>query len=830
MMKKHINLLIFALTLLLASSLAASASALSCTINPENLWIDGNSNEWTSENNIAISCTCFGLSAWSELRDNSGIIERTNLDNSSGIYTGELSPDTPLPGGNYGLTTHCMNSENNSENTSAVIKINELRASISPSARPDAYPEDSLDIIISLKNNGEAVSSGVSFKVYLGGRELQIIENPSFSSGQWSVKAKIPGDFEDYGAEELKVALTYKDMEIPLVFSGYVNVKPLIDIRILDPPLYMSYRMTGSGDITVTAEVYYRKDIMDKSIVSGFEARLDDNELKIKDVDYAEDKWTLLVNVPERSSRNDPYGLEIYVKYNDILAKSSRSIPIQFIVPFEGTITDSKGNPAQNIGIKLKSPYFEEKMKTDSVGRYSTAVAPGKYDVYLSFNSFEADILDVDFFTGDNSGSKSSGLIRYDYFEEGDAGQKIVLALEFAIPFERAAIKVPYSAEDFPESGDLKVMACSTWNFKKRTCTLDWENADAVIDGKRNEIIISAKELSAFAILKKKNVNLDASLDRDKYPLKDKVMLSGKLLDEDLNAISGAAIIYTIDGLSGKTITDESGVFSASFKAPDKEGTFSLNIEARKDPYVVKKTIPLTTYRKSALTISATPSINIDLDVPAYLSFIVANDGQAPIDDINIYMTGIPSEWQSIDSRQISTLAVGEKKEIVMKIQVPKSGCSDASCRTENTFYLNAESKTSAATSSISMTINNAPSLNAKSNDGSASAREKTDTSTPAGFSVMLPANSGILAIMMAAIIAVLWILKKRTSSGADSLKRASLEREVNHVKGEVLKIGAANPKTRESQSAPFGTIVNSRSLDRNNLKSIIKNPFSTSK
>jgi len=60
------------------------------------------------------------------------------------------------------------------------------------------------------------------------------------------------------------------------------------------------------------------------------------------------------------------------------------------------------------------------------------------------------------------------------------------------------------------------------------------------------------------------------------------------------------------------------------------------------------------------------------------------------------------------------------------------------------------------------------------------------------------------------------------------------LESEVNLVKGEVLKISAANPQTRESQSSPLGATVNSNSysLNKNNLdlKRIIKNPFSTTK
>lgn len=820
------------LTVMALSLLLPSAHAVSCSMSPDELWIDRNSDVWLTENQVSISCACTGTGAWSELRNGSVILKREILENKSGTYTGVIAFDT-LSSGNYQVDTYCNTSSiSEPENTTSTIKVNELLLIIASASPQAIYPGDTLDMQLEFKKNGEAIIADAEFDAYLGGTGLSIVGTPSFSANHWTVRAQVPEEFSDYAFQDLKVIASYQDHQFRISSAApkYSEVKPLIQVKILDPPLYMPYRLTDSGDITVKAEVIYRNDLIDKSTVSGFEARLDDKEVKIKDIEYVDDVWVIRVNVPKRASRDKPYDLDISVKYNDLLVKSAKSIPVQFIVPFEGSLVNALGAPISGVNIKLKSPGFEEKIMTDSQGRYSTSVPPGNYGLKILFNELEADIVDVDLFSGDVPEMDGPEMIRYDYFEEGAGNTKKVFVLESGFPFERAFIRIPHYDSGSSGNDVPKVMRCDRWNFMKRTCNGDWLNVDATLDGKTNTLGFQTTLLSAFAILSKKDVNLDAGLDKERYALKETVTLSGKLIDEDLNAISDATIIYAVDGVSGKTATDSGGTFTATFKAPEEEGTFKLNIEAKNDPYIVKKTMDLTAYRKNALSISAAQAVSIDFDIPALVSFTIKNDGQAPLEDISIQITGIPSGWLDISQKKISNLGIGEKKDIDMKLLIPASSCTDAECMAEHLLGISAISKESSSTANMAIKINGAVAMTGQDDTALTAGKENKSNDSVSGFSVLFATGRGAMILIVGLVFIFFAAKMTRRKKDKTGESRNSQERSVGQVKNEVLKTKINDLSVNDAASSASMTPVQNKSAHESKLENILKNPFSTDK
>ncbi len=811
------------LGLIFLFNLTSIALAISCDIAPKEMWIDNNIASWLTQNYITINCPWSCTNAWADLKDNTGIITHIDLENVSGYYIQNILLENILPFGDYTITAYCNNSRTNeSYNESTTLKVNELSSKLVSTAPPMIYPGDVLDINLEFKNNEEPIAPSATFKVYLGGIEIPLQGTPVFTANYWNIKAKVPESFTDYGMQDLKITATYKEQSISLTSYDYTEIKPLLNVNIINPPFFTPYRLTDTEHLEVTVEVLYKKDLIDKSHISGFKAKLDDKEVNIEKVDYIDDDWILLINIPKRAPRETPYDLDIYVTYNDIDAKSSKSIPIQFVIPFKGTLLNAKGSPASNIDIKLKSINFEEKIKTDDSGYYSAVIPPATYTIEILFPQFQTKLINVGLHANDDSLELIQNIIQYDYFESKDIDSKKIVVLEVALPFESAYLKIPYSDTEFTDEDKIMVYQCKKWNYNKRICDGNWEDIEATIDTKRNLISIYTTTLSAFSIFEKKSINLDISLDKDKYYLEEKLNLNGKLLDEQLNAITDATITYSLKDISGKVTTDSNGDFSATFNAPKKEGTFDLSVEARKDPYLIKKTLGMTTYRKKSLTISTPSSPAVDLDIPSYITFTISNTGQSAVLDIALSASEIPMDWYQLSSSKIDRLEAGEKQEIEMKLLIPKAQCTNNLCKQQYTVTLNAKSDITATSSSFTLNINGiAPEAQSVSQIEETKADDPplTGLSTGTGGSNILT-----IIVIFIALISIFLLAKKCNRLKSDT--RTCLTPLIRNVKTEVLKTGnSGEAPFRISATEPAA--IKKGETQKKDLEDIIVNPFS---
>lgn len=813
------------LGLIFLFNLTSVAQAISCDITPKEMWVDNNIASWLTQNYITINCTWSCTSAWADLKDNTdtNTIAHIDLDNNSGYYTQNILLEETLPSGDYMLYTYCNNSHTNeSYNESTTLKVNELTSKLVSTAPPMIYPNDVLDINLEFKISEEPIAAGATFKVYLAGIDIPLQGTPVFTANYWNIKAKVPESFTEYGMQDLKITATYKEQSISLTSYDYTEIKPLLNINIIDPPFFTPYRLTDTEDLEVTVEVLYKKDLIDKTHISGFKAKLDDREVKIEKVDYIDDDWILLINIPKRAPRETPYDLDIYVIYNELDAKSSKSIPIQFVIPFKGTLLNAKGSPASNIDIKLKSINFEEKIKTDNTGYYSAVIPPATYTIEILFPQFQAKLINVGLNSNDDSLELIQNIIQYDYFESKDTDSKKIVVLEVALPIESAHLNIPYSDTEFTDEDKIMVYQCKKWDYNERICDHDWEDIEATIDTKRNLISIYTESLSAFSIFEKKSINLDISLDKDRYYLEEKLNLNGKLLDEQLNAITDATITYSLGDISGKVTTDSNGDFSATFNAPKKEGTFDLNVEARKDPYLIKKTIGMTTYRKKSLTISTPSSPTVDLDIPSYITFTLSNTGQSAVSDITLSASEIPGGWYQLSSSKIDRLDVGERQEIEMKLLIPEDQCTDNQCMQQYTVTLNAKSDITATSSSFTLNIDG---IAPKAQSETQVEETKADDSQVTGLSTgAWGSNILTIIVIFIAFISIILLAKKLNMLKSDT--RNSLTPLIRNVKTEVLKTeNSGEAPARISATEP--ATIKKDETQKKDLEDIIVNPFS---
>ena len=810
--------------LLFLFSLASASHALSCGIAPTELWVNSNIDSWLTQNYISINCTCSCTHAWADLTGNTNTIAHVNLENVSGYYTGTISLENTLPSGNYKINIYCSNSSTNeSGNESTILTVDELSSNLVSTAPPLIYPGDVLDLRLEFKNNADPVTTGATFEICLGSTQIPLQGTPVFTANYWNIKAKVPQSFDDYDMHDLKITATYKEQSISLISYDYCEINPLLNVNIINPPFFTPYRLTDTEDIEVTLEVLHKKDLIDKSYISGFEAKLDGKKVKIEKIDYIDDDWILLVNIPKCAPREKPYDLDIYVTYKEVDAKSSKSIPIQFSLPFKGTLLNAKDSPASSVDIRLKSSYFEEKIKTDNAGHYSTVIPPGTYTIEILFPQFQTKLIDVDLRSSDGNFELIQNIIQYDYFESKDIDSKKTVVLEVALPFKGAHLKIPYSDAEFTDEDRIMVYRCKKWNYNERICEGGWEDIEATIDTQRNLISIYTEALSAFTIFEKKSINLDVSLDKEKYCLEEKLNLNGKLLDEELNAISDATITYNVEGISGKVTTDSSGDFSATLSAPEKEGTFDLNVEARKDPYLIKKTIKITTYRKKALAISTPVSPSLDLDIPSFIAFTISNTGQSAVTDIALSVSGIPEGWYQLSSSKIDQLDAGENQEIEMKLLLPKDQCTNNLCKQQYTVNLNAKSDVAATTSGFTLNVNG---INPQPEPASPAEETKTNDPHVTGLFTGTGGGSNILTILviLVALASIILLAKKSNILKSDS--RSCLTMLIRDVKNEVLKTensGEASFRT----SAAEGATPDETETQKKDLKNTIMNPFS---
>jgi len=690
----------------------------------------------------------------------------------------------------YKVTVFCAknSSQAMAEKYFSIYRLTALIAGITiPSGNPTdvIYTSDYLLIKVGVIENGQALTAGVNFSVSIDGRQLGLISQPRDLSNLWELEVNVPMDFEPVDNKPLRLNAVYNGHSVSTTSDKYLNVKPSLSVEIIDPSLLNPYRLTDTADINITVSVSYRSMPLSSSSVLDFEAKLNNNDLTIRNIEYEDpSNWIVSVNIPEMTPSNEKYYLDIFATYESIRRKS-RSLPIQFVLLLEGNVVDAD-NSAVETEIRLKGSSIEEIISTDGSGYYRTEILPGEYEVELIFPDMRAKLSNVLISSSEDLFSTTHNVIRYDFFS-GDYTKTFFL--EFNLPFDNVYIVIPYKDSDFDEN-EIVVYNCKSWNFAQRSCKENWKKISADIDKVKNLISLELNSLSAFAINERNSLNLDVSLEKDHYA-GDDVILTGNTLDNKNNTVSDVKINYS-GAASGYIISDSSGRFTIRFKVPDSEGEHHLTLEAKKDTYIsMKKTVSFNVIKKKSLLVTVPGSINIELGLESSIDIIVMNNGQVDLENIDISIENIPPRWYKLSKKRIDKLDIGRNSVVVMDILI--DDCED--CKDQYDVLVRAENDVSTTNSFI---INlNLP-------------EEKSPVT---GFT-FLENSQPYLIIIVFIFLALLIYRKFNIKTG----RKNSVLADLNEIKSEALGIKEEKPVTKEKNKP--------ETKKEKKLKDILENPF----
>jgi hypothetical protein len=309
------------------------------------------------------------------------------------------------------------------------------------------------------------------------------------------------------------------------------------------------------------------------------------------------------------------------------------------------------------------------RLYTDAAGSYSGSLPPGTYDIEIVFPQSTLRLYNVEIKSFEDP-------IRYYYFGSLDLEGINVAGLfvyEVALPYYKASIEMKYDEKNVANENLIKVYKCENWNSGKKECYGRWNEAIAIVDKIRNVVYVNTTSLSAYAIGTLKKLSIDFNLNKETFYLKDLVRLRGMVLDEYRNPVSNVSISMKIKNtnISAKTFSDNNGLFTLEFLSPEKEGNYSLILTAEKHPFLsFNSSFELKVVKSKEVSIVFPDTISLKQGDNLTQELSIVNIGQTELYNLNISLTGIPSEYYSL-TQEIGKLEVGEERKIVIFFAVP---------------------------------------------------------------------------------------------------------------------------------------------------------------
>ncbi len=765
---------------ILVLSTTASASGVGLTVTP--------SGEAWVEEVVTVTSSCdSGSNVYGKI---SGpmIANLPSFSYDGQQWTSSFYPSlllNTLDGGSYEINVTCENGGIESESEALTLyglflvplspKTNEFKV---------AYPGEDLKVVLNFSRDSSPINNA-EFKVKLGNTVIFDSESgdiPVFNSltQLWEISARIP-EYTSTGDYDLTIEAKYKEHIISEVVYNAVEVRSSVEVNIVEPLSLYPFRLSESNDVPLVLTIKYKSEPVSKYDVQGFVAKLEDQDLLIKEISYSPSNWSLLVNIPEFTPRKDVYNLDIYVNYKGELVKSVNSLPIQFLMKFEGTLVDATGTPVSGAEIKIKGGGIEERSVTGSSGNYSISIVPGVYDLELYLPEMSARISDVNLSSTEYL--SATDLIKYDYSSQDTVdGMPVakLVALEADLEFDEAYIEIPYMDSRVTDEDSIRVLACHEWNFGRRTCLGEWEELDADINTVRNIVSFEIDRFSAFAITEAETLLLDASFDKSEYKPDETATITGRVTSAMGEVIKSARITYEVEetGEKGSTTTDDSGSFMFEIKTPSSKGIFNVDINAEKSPYApAELTISREVTERKSLTISVDSSIDLQLYEEKSLIFRVSNTGDADLRSIEFALEGINSEWYSLSRTRIEELRKGEEREVTITFQIPKDFCSRYECKSQYSVTIRADSDEASTSKAFTLNL---------------IGLEKPSVT---GFFAFNLTN---VAIVIALLVVIVLLEKKRRGFKPSGFKnfryhfrrkeRLSLVSSLNKIKSEIVK------------------------------------------
>jgi len=656
-MKKILLLLI---VLLISFSISKAIPVISnLSVNPSSLWlgesatislkcVDDNENNTIQRVYLNVSGPDVFISDWDmDILENN--VYSLTIDNSYLYKTGD-----------YLVNVYCKNNITEITPDKKSFKISQLTNEINQIIPEPSYLGDEIEINVFVRKDNIKLTSGVNFTITIGDYEKIFNQNPPplyDGSKGWILRIDLP---ESTGVYDLLVKSQYDRTQATSKTQIEIKQPLQFDLVNIDKKW-----LKNDDNITLTFQASFKGESFSLS-ENNIKIWINDNECEILETSRVGSYSYVKIKIPNLSPGE--YDLKIRLTYKDFIKELTEKV--DYVVSISGEIINTDGKPVST-SIEFRNDKLTKKIVTDSNGHYLTEIPIGTYDVELKFPRSTVILSEVNI-------NDFNDAIRYDEStsevnEEG-IGVGGIFVYEFALSFEDAYVEMKYDDSNIPDEDRIDVYRCDNWNFGKRVCNGEWNEVNTDIDSIRNYVKLNTTSLSTFLIGYKKQMIIDANVEKYQYYLNDIIKVLGIVEDEEQKPVEEAIIKGKISGtdIEFTTRADNGGVFAIEFQGPSEEGTHELIITAEKSSYAkVEQTVKFEAIKSKKLTLTVPSSLKIKQNENATTEFLVNNLGQTDFHDLKISVEGIPNYYTLFET-EFNEIKAGIEKRIPVIFEIPK--------------------------------------------------------------------------------------------------------------------------------------------------------------
>ncbi len=668
-------------------------------ITPDEVWLMEVEDNVYSNPSISISAT--GLDGTADITDNS-TWEIRLYDDSDNYKRGNNEPDTEFifdNAWNYGTYRIEASCEYGSETnmTEKNLEVHKLELFLKENSI-QGYIGNELVIPLDFRVDGSAeMFAGADYELKIGGSNVNVNKANNLVLDGTTLNIEVPLDLSfSEGYKSIELTIIYNGYELKITKSNYIYLKSPLTIESIATGI--TCRANEMCDVNLDLKIFYygegSVDDFDGNnfLIGVFEGSNIRYTITPSEVTCSSDLQTcqLSLSIPELSSGDYILSIRVYKMVSGGREYDSTStIPLTSVLSLGGEILDASGKGVQ-VSMMFRNNANGIISKIDSHGgQYNVNIVPGDYGVSASFGGGTL-IANVNNVTFDSEVVEYGSNINFDSFIGSSpiTGVHVtkVVVLEFGYEFENAELTIPYDGTLVNNEDNLRVYRCDKWNFALRRCNGDWDELNSETLPIPDIVKVDVDEFGAFVLGEQKGLNFNVvSVTEKTIYLGDTIPIEGQVIDSDGEKISGVTITLNVGNYTSTTTTLSDGSFLGYVTLPYEEGTFELEINADKHPFipVVEKRV-VKTSKRMEISMLLPESAGVDMDKSEIIDLMVVNSGQVKLTDITLLVDGISLKNYNLVPSRINELMPGEQRELKMTIDISSESCGEK-C---NQYYL----------------------------------------------------------------------------------------------------------------------------------------------
>lgn len=701
----------------------ASAAAADITVNSDK-------SQWLNSGPAEISgnyqCSSPG---WSINIVHEGSSQNTISEDQS---TGNFSHTIDSGPGDYKAELTCDGNTISSDSVTA--KRLELSFQ-NPDEQVRAYKGNSFEFV--LENQVSGSSSNLNFNNQEFNFKSEIINYGSLDTyyeeengNKVTLSAEVPEDIPtDSGVPRLRGMVDYEDFTVGTSGIKEVDVRPTWSFNVSDVnPGDQKVAYQKLGDLSLDLQVKEKGEEKTQLSSDDFYVTIQETgngsiKTPYEKRNFLDASWNgngYTLTLPQRPDLDlGRYNFKIGLDRKG--GVEIMNFTVSKYILFSGEIKNAGGQPVDG-KISVSKDGFSRVIEVKSDGSYSGQVLPGEYNFTLSFPKAKLSLKGVDLRSSESTvqDGRAVGDIRYDEIPVGEVGKNMQgvtvfnsLAVWFGYPFDSGRMSLSYDTTRVNPS-NLKVYECVGWNIDGVSCYQgsEWQGVgiqDSWIHPTVGTVSFPVRSyegtgssilLNGYMVVKNTNMLLNSvEIGTDRVKTEGSVNVQGEVVTPAEDPINNAKVSVQVvrpgsgEVLSVKNVTTgQAGVFSTSISAPSEVGDWDIIVGGERKPYSgfsEEVSGAFSTFIQQSMSMEGPTSAQLVVGKESRSEFTIINDGQTPVKDVGIALSGFDRQWYSFTDNDWGTLQPGESVQTELVFDLPGDYCSE-SCQEYQTVTVEA--------------------------------------------------------------------------------------------------------------------------------------------